>query len=36
MPWNRLLGPLEPLPAGLALEDWYAELLACADGAGPL
>ncbi|MDN6858751.1 acyl-CoA dehydrogenase [Pseudomonas sp. CAN2814] len=28
MPWNCLLGPQDRLPPGLALDDWYAELLA--------
>lgn len=36
MPWNRLLGPLQRLPAGLSLEDWYAELLAAGQGGGTL
>ncbi|MDF3937036.1 acyl-CoA dehydrogenase [Pseudomonas citronellolis] len=36
MPWNRLLGPLDRLPADLALDDWYSELLGRAAGAAPL
>lgn len=36
MPWSRLLGPLERLPAGLSLEDWYAELLAGGQAGGTL
>lgn len=36
MPWNRLLGPLDRLPAGQPLEDWYAELLGVGHGAGSL
>ncbi|MCY1400003.1 hypothetical protein D9M71_150760 [compost metagenome] len=36
MPWNSLLGPLDRLPAGLSLEDWYAELLSAAGTANSL
>lgn len=35
MPWNRLLGPLDRLPA-TDLQTWYANLLAHADGLAPI
>lgn len=34
MPWKCLLGPQDRLPAGVALDDWYAALLERAGHAG--
>ncbi len=34
MPWKCLLGPQERLPAGVPLDDWYAELLERAGTVG--
>lgn len=36
MTWNCLLGPLERLPAGQSLEDWYTELLERGQGGSTL